>query len=388
MKIPRVRVLALGLASLTFVAGLIFFYTSPRAVARREREASLQLGTAEPARAEAGVQVVAQVVQMTEEAATVEVTGLIEAFRSVVVATEVEGKVMEVPVEEHSRVAAGDVLLRLDPVFLRVAVHRARAAAKRTRAANELAKLELERQRGLARSEVASAADLDRAQSEERSTSAALLEAEAALEDARARLERSEVRAPFGGVVHRLELEPGAYLHAGAEVAELVDLSTVEVGIEVTDRQIVALNVGDPVSVEVPVYAGNRFEGTLFALGRAARDGTRKYPVTIRLPNPDEKLLPGMVSTVYLRLAASDPSLRIPREAVQREFELEYVFVLETDSEGQLRARRSRVVTRPVPFAPEIVEVVSGLGEGDRVAISGLRGLHDGASVRVGEDRR
>jgi membrane fusion protein (multidrug efflux system) len=191
------------------------------------------------------------------------------------------------------------------------------------------------------------------------------------------------VRAPFAAVVHRLELEPGAYLRPGSEVAQLVDLSTVEVGIEVTDRQVVALQVGQPVWVEVPVYAGERFEGTIAALGRAAQEGTRKYPVTVRLPNPDEKLLPGMVTTAHLRLAAAAPSLKIPREAVRREFEIEYVFVLEPDESGRARARRRRVVTRSVPFAPETVEIVSGLRDGERVAVSGVRELRDGVLVRV-----
>jgi membrane fusion protein (multidrug efflux system) len=387
MRGKRVRLVVLSLAGLAFAGGLLFFYTSPRAVDRRARVASVETGpSAAPAPTESGVPVVAQTVRVTDERATVEVTGLVDPIRSVVVAAEVEGRVAEVPVEEHSRVEAGDVLIRLDPVFLQVAVQRAEAAVQRAQAARELARLDFERQQGLARGQVASAADLDRARSEERSTYAALLEAKAALEDAQARLERSEVRAPFAAVVHRLDLEPGAYLRTGSEVAELVDLSTVEVGIEVTDRQVVALKVGRPVSVEVPVYAGERFEGTIFAIGRAAQDGTRKYPITVRLPNPGERILPGMVSTVHLRLASSGPSLQIPREAVRREFELEYVFLVEPDEDGSARARRRRVVTRVVPFAPEKLEVVDGLGEGERVVVSGVRGLRDGVRVRVGED--
>lgn len=382
MRRPPLRLVVLAVAGLSFLGALIFFYTSPRAVARRARVAlEEEPGGAAPA--EPGVQVMAQVVRLSAEAATVEVTGLIEPVRSVVVAAEVEGRVLEVPVEEHSRVQAGEVLLRVDPVFLRVAAQRAEAAVERARAVHKLARLEMQRQRGLARGEVVSAADLDRAQSEDRSTHAALLEARAALEDAQARLERAEVRAPFAAVVHRLELEPGAYLRPGSEVAQLVDLSTVEVGIEVTDRQVVALQVGQPVWVEVPVYAGERFEGTIAALGRAAQEGTRKYPVTVRLPNPDEKLLPGMVTTAHLRLAAAAPSLKIPREAVRREFEIEYVFVLEPDESGRARARRRRVVTRSVPFAPETVEIVSGLRDGERVAVSGVRELRDGVLVRV-----
>jgi multidrug efflux pump subunit AcrA (membrane-fusion protein) len=62
------------------------------------------------------------------------------------------------------------------------------------------------------------------------------------------------------------------------------------------------------------------------------------------------------------------------------------VFVLEPDENGRARARRRRVVTRSVPFAPETVEIVSGLQDGERVAVSGVRELRDGVLVRV-EDR-
>ena len=143
MTVPRVRLVVIGLTALSLLGGLIFVFTSPRATSGRGDPASAEGGEAAPASSEASVRVVAQTVQKTEDAATVDVTGLIEPVRSVVVAAEVEGVVIEVPVEEHSRVEAGDVLVRLDPVFLEVAVQRARAAVQSAKASDELAQLEL-----------------------------------------------------------------------------------------------------------------------------------------------------------------------------------------------------------------------------------------------------
>jgi RND family efflux transporter MFP subunit len=375
------------LAVFCLVAGLALYFSSPRQAAREQRRASVGSLNGDGQQASEPVSAVRSYrVAPVDGPRSVEVTGLLEPVRSVVVAAEVEGRVIEVPVDDHARVEAGDVLARLDPVLLRAAVDRAEASVQRAASARRLAELELERRRGLARKDVASAAELDRAESEATERSAALLEARAVLEDSRARLERSEIRAPFAGFVHHLHVDPGAYLRPGSQVADIVDLSEVEVGISVTDRQIVALGVGDPVVVEVALYAGEEFEGAIVGLGRATDAGSRKYPVTTRLPNPDERLLPGMVATVHLGLPSAGTVLELPRTAIRREFEIDYVFVLEPDGEDGARARRRRVVSRAVPFSPESVEIVTGLAAGERVAVSGVRELRDGVAVRVSGD--
>ena len=374
----RVRLAVLSLAAISFVVGFVLFSTSERGAPPETPDGAVPIRAAEPA-----VEIRALTVETGVEPVSVEVTGVVEPIRSVVVAAEVEGRVIEVPAEEHAPVSAGDVLVRIDPVLLRAAVHRAEAEVERERAAHELAELELARERGLARRKVTSDAALDRSEAKARSSGAAVLVARAGLEDARARLERSEVRAPFGGYVQRLDLDPGAYVRPGSEVAELIDLSTVEVRVEVTDREVVVLRPGDPVTVEVAVYSGEKFHGIIEAVGRAADSRVHKYPVTVRVSNDQERLLPGMIATVRLTLLPTE-TLRIPRGAVRREFELEYVFTLEPDVNGWARARRRRVVTRSVPFAPSIVEVVSGLREGERIAVSGARELRDGLRVHVG----
>ena len=77
--------------------------------------------------------------------------------------------------------------------------------------------------------------------------------------------------------------------------------------------------------------------------------------------------------------------LRIPRRAIERQFELDYVYVLdrETDSGSIAVASRRRVSVRPVPFRPDLMDVSEGLEPGDSIASSGLRDLRDGTRVVV-----
>jgi membrane fusion protein (multidrug efflux system) len=294
--------------------------------------------------------------------------------------------VVAVGAEEHERVEAGALLIQVERTFLEAAVERTRAQLLRAEAAHGLAVTELGRQRGLAQREVASEAQLDRAANEERAGYAALLDARAALSDARTRLEKTAITAPFAGVVNSLDLEPGAYLQPGEPVVELLDLSAIEVEFGVTDREVVALRVGDSVSLRVDVFPEERFAGSIAQVGHAADEQTRKYPVQAHVPNPDGRLLASMLGKVRFSVGDSHPAIRIPRRALQREFELDYVFLLEGEP-GTAIVRRRRVKTRPVPFRPDLVEVLEGLKDAERVAVSGVRELREGQRVRLEGER-
>jgi RND family efflux transporter MFP subunit len=366
------------------------FFTSPAAVARREREAARAPTRAERAVPAGGssatvenlLLVEVQVALRGAEPITAEISAVLSPIRSVELAAEVGGRVLAVPAEEHEPVAESAVLLEIERTFLEAALERERAQLLRAQAGHGLATSELERQRDLAERHVASTADLDRAKNQERAAYAALLDARAAISDARTRLEKATIRAPFAGVVNSLDLEPGAYLQPGQPVAELLDLSAVEVQFGVTDREVVALHVGDPVELWVDVFPEERFEGRIAHIGHAADDRTQKYPVEAHVPNPDARLLASMLGRVRFRIGSSQPVIRIPRRAVQRESQLDYIFVLEGDPDTPT-AHRRRIITRPVPFRPELVEVTEGLRDAERIAVSGIRELREGLRVRV-----
>ncbi len=380
----------LVLAAAALLGAMLMFWTSPDAIARRERgdAARLTRGEAtEPAlagAAPAGPMLAVEAHLAVREVAniTAELSAVLAPIRSVVVAAEVGGQVVAVNAEEHEWVEAGAVMIEIERTFLEAAVERARAQLLSAKAAHGLAVTDLERQRGLAERDVASAAQLDRASNQERASYAAVLDARAALSDARTRLEKTAITAPFAGVVNSLDLEPGAYLQPGQAVVELLDLSAIEVEFGVTDREVVVLRVGDPLSLRVDVFPEESFAGTIAHVGHAADERTRKYPVQAQVPNPDGRLLASMLGKVRFSVGDSRPAIWIPRRALQREFELDYLFVLEGDASTAV-VRRRRVKTRPVPFGPGLIEVIEGLGDGERVAVSGVRELREGQRARV-----
>jgi membrane fusion protein (multidrug efflux system) len=318
----------------------------------------------------------------------VEISTTFQARREVVVGAEVSGRVTELSVEENQRVEAGDPLVRLDPALAEAAVERARAALGSARAIAELGRALHARQKELAQQGVGSRTEFDQTLSEATRSAAAVAEARAALIEAETLLEKTIIRAPFSGVVSRFELEPGAYVRTGDAVAEMADLAEIEIDVGVDDRQVIALDESSPVRVAADALPGEWFEGRIASIGRVPDSATRKYRVPVRVPNDEMRLLPGMLGRVRLTFGDETPTIRVPRRAVAREYELDFVWVLEAETEAPAdepvaTVQRRRVKAVPVPFRPDLVDVSSGLEEGDVVAVSNLRELSEGLRVRV-----
>ncbi len=386
MPALSLRIVLWGAVALLLGVAAWLSASSPEAVSEREareRESARAGEDLQDSGLRASLTVDSHPVQLSGERFRVDVSGILEPIRRVVVAAEVPGQVVSVDVAEHAAVEEGEVLVRLDPALPQAAAMRSRATLLRAESLNRLARSELRRQRDLSKRGVTSQADLDRAESEARSTSAQVSEARAALNDAETRLAKTEIRAPFTGVVSNLDLDPGAYLQPGQAVLEIADLSEIEVEVGVSGRDRLGLAVGDRVEVRVQALPGETFEGRIASLGPTADAVTRKYSVPVVIENGDEKLLAGMLGTLRFELGDERRTLIVPRRAIRSEFDLQYLFVLEPSGENRAIARRRRVETRPLPFRPEILEVIQGLEPGERIATTGVRELRDGPLVRV-----
>ena len=310
-----------------------------------------------------------------------EVSGVLEARRSVELFSETRGPVLEVGAEELDRVEAGQVLVRVDPLLAEVAVERARAAATRTSSQLELARSNLERSQNLREKGVAAEADLDDAVNAERVAAAAVRESRAELVQARDELTKKTIAAPFAGVLRSFMVEAGEFLSDGQRIGELLDVETARATIGLADREVVAVRPGQRVDVAVEAYPNETFEGTVLRVGAASDPVNKKFPVEVELANADGRLLPGMVVTVSIDVGEQQPRTVVPRDATIDEFGLRFVYVIEGDN-GQPVARRRRVAVRGVPFQPEVFEVVEGLAEGEEIALTGTRLLKDGEAVR------
>jgi RND family efflux transporter MFP subunit len=313
----------------------------------------------------------------------VEIAGVLEPRRSVQLFAETRGPVIEVGAEKLDRVAGGALLVEIDPLLAEVAVEAADAAITRNTSEVALARSNLERRRSLADRGAASTSDFDDAVNAEKVASASLRESRAELKRARDDLSKKTIVAPFAGALRTFDVEVGEYVRDGQQLGELLDLSTARITVGLADREVVAVSAGQPVTVRVEAYAGETFEGEILRVGAASDVVSRKFPVEVEIPNPDGRLLPGMIATAVLDLGEAEARTVIPRDATLDEFGLRFVWVVERHGgDGDWVARRRRVAVRPLPFRPGEFEVISGLAEGEEIAVTGMRQLRDGERVR------
>ena len=310
------------------------------------------------------------------------IPGLLQPRRRVEIFAEVNGRVTEVGAEALDRVEADQLLFRMDPILAEVALKRARAAEKRAESESILARSNLDRERGLANVNVASQAALDASENAARQAQAARLEAEASIAEARDRLAKKTVRAPFAGVLREFPVEVGEYVHAGERVAELLDVEKLEITIGLNDTQVVSVREGTVVQLRAEALAGESFSGTVDAVGGALDVGTRKFPIRIEIDNTQGQLMPGMVAVVDLELDSPRMEILLPLEALIDEFGIQYAYVVEPLDDDRWVADKRRIEVRTLPFLPTEVAVTAGLSEGEWVALSSVRQLRDGLPVR------
>jgi membrane fusion protein, copper/silver efflux system len=184
------------------------------------------------------------------------------------------------------------------------------------------------------------------------------------------------VRSPIRGFVARRGVLRGSGVQSGSELFQLVDLSTVAVVAEVRQQDLSRVRVGQPASLELPAWPGERFTGTVDRLYPALAGPGRALQARVTFRNPSLKLRPGMSGELTLELAP-DEAVVVARGAVVDSGELQYVFV---DQGGGRFAPR---LVRTGWAAGDQVEVLEGLEAGELVATAATFLLESEGRIRT-----
>ena len=285
----------------------------------------------------------------------------LEAEDAIEVASEESGIVRELPFTEGRPVARGALLARLDDRELRADADRATALVAQADA-------DARRMRKLFEQKTVSARDLETSE-----TNLKVAQATEAL--AHTRLDKTEIRAAFAGVVGRRRVSPGAYVKSGDVITELASLDRLRVAFDVPERYASKLRVGTRVDITPAAFPGERFTGSVTVVDPIVNPDTRTLRLVARIPNPNRRLLPGMSANVTATLSERPKALVVPDEAVFAEGAQNFVYVVKPDN-SVVRAAVS-LGTRD----SSRVEILQGLTAGDRVVRAGHQKLFDGARV-------
>ncbi len=288
-------------------------------------------------------------------------TGTVRANEEVDIVSEISGKISDILFQEGSRVAAGELLLKIDDTEL---------LAERQQALYrvELAERAEARQQRLLDDGVTSSENYDVALGE-------LNVLRAELQLIEAQLLKTEIRAPFSGVIGLRWVSPGSFLSPQTRIASLNDLDPVKLDFTVPEKYSALMQVGDEISFAVD-GTDRRFPGTIFAIEPSVDASTRSLRLRARCPNSDGVLVPGAFANVDLVVRSVPDALTVPSIAVIPELGGKKVFVFD---DGKAQPRTVETGIR----SDTAVQVTSGLAGGELVIVSGIQQLHPGLEVEL-----
>jgi len=314
-----------------------------------------------PSQGAALLQVTSVVLDVQQLRDRILATGTILANEEVALRTETSGKIVELSFNEGRSVNRGDLLLKINDNELQAQYRQAEYRQK-------LAEDREDRQRQLLEKGGISREEYDATLNE-------VNVLRSAVELIKAQLAKTELHAPFDGVLGLRYVSEGSYITPSTEIATLQDITPVKVEFSIPERHANRVKVGDAIYFTVEGMPG-RFEGRIYAFEPKIEAGTRTLRLRAHSPNADARLLPGTFANVELVFEQIDDALAVPSLAVIPELGGKKVYVY---SGGKALPRTVETGIR----LEDRVQVTAGLAPGDTVITSGLQQLRPGLPVRL-----
>jgi len=294
--------------------------------------------------------------------------GELEAVRQVQLAAEVAGRISRINFVSGETVKAGQVLVQLND---------APEQAERARLVAQLGNAEktLKRTQTLQTSRAMTQEQLDNA-------TAARDMARSELQRIEAIIAQKAIRAPFDGMMGIARVHLGQYLNPGEAIANLVDASALRANFALPEQALAQLAIGQSVAVQVDAWPDTPFSGKISSIDPLVTNA-RTVWVQADLGDGQGRLQAGMFANVRVLLPNDAPVLVVPETAITYASYGQTVFVAQADDKQTLRVQRVAVQSgqRWQAGNQSLVEIVSGLQEGQQVVVSGQIKLSDGMAV-------
>src|SRR5688572_8771879 len=337
--------------------------------------------SSDPSTSELSIPVEGEAVIQDTLVLAVSAAGQVAAWRQSIITALVAGQVRGVHVPENAAVGSNTPLVTIDPAEYELALAEAQARLRSAEAQYRESTLFDER--------IADANVRAERQKAARAKSG-LDQAEVAVAKAKLELGRSRVRAPFGGRVANLKVQPGQWVRPGDELMTVVELSRVKVDVQVLEGQISFLTPGRSARVHFAAFPDEALVGRIESINPIVDQSTRSARVVLSVPNPGGRLLPGMYARVSLDARRFPDRVLVPRSSILERDRRKMLFVFSPAEEGSTRGfAKWRYVTTGLENDTHVEIVASDdtemVAPGEIVLTSGHQTLVHDARVRVVE---
>lgn len=299
----------------------------------------------------------------------VKALGKLTANQSVIVKTEMPGRIAKIHFKDGQVVDQGDPLVEFDSEQLRLEATQARAKASQY---SQLYQRNLE----LFQKKLISSAEYEKAKAEYEQT-------KAQAEEKDLLVRKSIIRAPFEGVlgIREKDISTGAYVNQNIEIVSLVDTDPMLVDFNVSGAYAESLKAGQEIKISVDGTALENLSAKIDAVDARIDESGNTLRVRGNIPNKDGKLKPGMFARVLVVIGEVQNAVQVPEGAIERNGNQNYVYRV-----SKIQGSSGFAVLTPVVIGTRqngLVEIMSGIEPKDVVVVGGQTGLHDGMEVRI-----
>ncbi|MFH6602851.1 efflux RND transporter periplasmic adaptor subunit [Maribacter algicola] len=299
-----------------------------------------------------------------------ELQGNVQTKQNVLIYPEMAGTLQRVYVKEGQRVAKGQMLASIDDGGMG-----SQLAQLKTQA--DLAKTTFERQKRLWEQKIGSEIQYLQAKSQYEST-------ESAVKQAESQLGKSTIRAPFSGIIDDVIKDQGTVVSPGpgSEVFRIVNLSDMYIEVDVPETYISGITKGKEAIAYFPVL-GDTVRTKIRQTGNFINPNNRAFTVEIPVPNEKGNIKPNLTAKVSLNDYSNDAAIVIPQGIISENAEgQQYVYIAEkSDDPNKAKVRKQIITTGKTQGS--VVEVLTGISNGDELIREGARSVKDGQNVEI-----
>ncbi len=312
------------------------------------------------------IRVKTQRVEPVHFAHYVDAVASLEAVNSAFISPEISGQVKTIHVREGNYVKKGQLLVSLNSDIIQSNI-------KELETNLELAKTLFRKQEELWKQQIGSEIQYLEAKNKKEGL-------ESKLNSLYIQLAKSKIKAPINGIVDLINIKEGELAMPGAQIIQMVNISTFYVNADVSEKFISVIKKGSPLKVSFPSFPDWKIDTKIYRIGNVINQSNRTFRVQAKISNNNNMLKPNMLSKITFLDFEVEKALVVPSIIIKKDFKGNYLYIVAKDKNGYI-AQKKYVKTSL--SNDEGTMITEGITQGDQVIVKGYNLVKDGIAIDV-----
>ncbi len=299
------------------------------------------------------------------------VTGNVDAEKNANISPEMNGQVVKIYVEEGQKVYKGQLLIKLNDEVLQKNLAQLQTSLY-------LADTMFQKQSKLFDQNVVSEVQYLKSKNQKESI-------EKNIDVIQSQISLTRIKAPFSGIVDKINIKEGELAAPGRGILQVVNLNTMIVEADVSEKYIPFINVGDSVSITFPTYPDIKIKSTIFQKGNVIDRVNRTFWIKIKFSNIDKKIKPNMLSTIKMKDFEAEDVIIVPTNILNKDINGWFLFTVEQKNDKTTARKKYIEIGRS---DSKFTIVKKGLKQGASIITKGYSQVSDGMNIQISNQEK